>query len=553
MRSDTIKKGARCAPHRSLLRAAGLKEDDFEKPFIAVVNSYNDIIPGHVHLKELGETAKKVIRQNNAVPFEFNVIGVDDGIAMGHSGMFYSLPSRELIADSIETMVEAHKFDGMLLIGNCDKIVPGMLMASARLDIPTVYVSGGPMKAGNYRGKKIDLVSVFEGVGRFSNGEIDEQELKVLEQNACPTCGSCAGMFTANSMNCIAEALGIALPGNGTVLATDPRRKALIEAAARCIVELVKKNITSRRILTKKSFDNAVVLDMAFGGSTNTILHILAIANEAGVEYTLDDIDRISEATPYIVKVSPSDPNVHIEDVERSGGVSAILSELAKKNLISLDALTVTGKTLGENIKNAKKLPNGVIRDIDKPFLSGMSIRILRGSLAPLGAVVKTGGVDESCFRFVGRAKVFDNEEDAIQAILGDAIQAGDVVIIRYVGPVGAPGMPEMLSPTSAIVGKGLGTKVALITDGRFSGGTRGLCIGHVCPEAARGGPIALVENGDEIYVDIISGKIELRVSDEDLAERRSSLKPFKLRIKSRWLERYVRHVTHASKGAVLE
>ena len=554
MRSDAIKSGVERAPHRGLLRATGLSENDFEKPFIAVANSYIDIVPGHVHLRELGDIAKKAIRSAGGVPFEFNTIGVDDGIAMGHIGMRYSLPSRELIADSIETMVEAHQFDGLICIGNCDKIVPGMLMAAMRLNIPTIYVSGGPMRAGKIDGKSADLITIFEGVGKFSTGSITQEQLKRIEQLACPSCGSCAGMFTANSMNCISEVLGLALPGTGTILATDPRRKELVEKAGKRIVELVHGNIKPLDLITPRSFDNAFCLDLAFGGSSNTVLHLLAIAREAGITYDLKRINSLAERTPCIVKISPSDPNLHVEDVDRAGGISAIAKELANiKDLLFLDAMTVTGKSLWENIKDSQILDSSVIRNISNPHSSQGGLRILFGNLAPLGAVVKSGGVEKDNWQFTGPAKCFDSEDQAMKAIMSKKILEGDVVVIRYEGPKGGPGMPEMLSPTSAIFGQGLGKKVALITDGRFSGGTRGLCIGHISPEAAEGGPIALLQDGDSISIDLAKGLIEHSIPVPELSARKKSLPKFSPKITKGWLLRYTKLVTNASKGGVLE
>jgi len=553
LRSDEVRVGAGRAPHRSLLRATGVKEDDFSKPFIAVANSYTDIVPGHVHLKVLGEIAKQAIREAGGVPFEFNTIGVDDGIAMGHIGMRYSLPSRELIADSVETMMEAHRFDGMLCIANCDKIVPGMLMAAMRINVPMLYVSGGPMAAGKLDGKAIDLISVFEGVGQHSAGKLSDEQLYKIEKLACPGCGSCAGLFTANSMNCLAEALGLALPGNGTILATDPKRKELVKAAGRRIVGLVNENLKPRDIMNEKSIDNAFALDMAFGGSTNTVLHTLAIANEAGIRYDLKNINRLAWKVPHIVKVSPSDPNVHMEDVDRAGGVSAILKEISRvPGLLALGQKTVTGKTLGENIKDAKILDGKIIRTVENAHSKIGGLRVLSGNLAPEGAVIKAAGVDRDCWHFKGSAKCYDSEPEAMKAILAKQVREGDVVVIRYEGPKGGPGMPEMLSPTSAIVGLGLGKKVALITDGRFSGGTRGIAIGHISPEAAEGGPIALIQDGDEIEIDIENECISLNVPESVLAERKRKHKAFVPKIKTGYLARYARLVTNAGRGAAL-
>ena len=477
MRSDTIKKGFDKAPHRSLLKATGsiVSNNDFRKPFIGISNSYNELIPGHSHLQELGKIAKEEVRKAGGVPFEFNTIGVCDGIAMGHIGMRYSLASRELIADSVETVAEAHRLDGLVCIPNCDKITPGMMMAALRINIPVIFVSGGPMKAGRTpSGKTVDLISVFEAVGQFSAGTIDENELESIEENACPGCGSCSGMFTANSMNCLSEALGFALPGNGTILAIDPRRNDLVREASRRIVDLVNKNIRPRDILTRNALLNAFALDFAMGGSTNTILHTLAIANEAELDFDFSELNALSAKTPYICKVSPATMAVHIEDVDRAGGVSAILHELSKiEGLLDLSALTVTGKTLGENIADAEITDNTVIRSIEDPYSATGGLAVLYGNLAPQGAVVKTGAVSPEMMNHTGPAKIYDCQDDAIKGIMESDVKSGDVVVIRYEGPKGGPGMPEMLSPTSAIMGRGLGDSVALITDGRFSGGSR--------------------------------------------------------------------------------
>jgi len=555
MRSDTIKKGFERAPHKSLLKATGLKDEDFNKPFIGVCNSYIDLIPGHVHLQEYGRRVKAAIRKAGGVPFEFNTIGVDDGIAMGHVGMNYSLPSRELIADSVETVAMAHCLDGLVCIPNCDKIVPGMLMAATRLDIPTIFVSGGPMKAGvSAKGESIDLITVFEGVGKLKAGLIDAAELKDLEDNACPSCGSCSGMFTANSMNCLMEALGMALPGNGTVLAVDPRRNDLIEHVGQCILDLIRRDVKPSDILTKSSFRNAFVLDMAMGGSTNTILHTFAIAHEAGVELDLQEINALADRVPYLCKVSPASRTVHIEDVDRAGGVSAILAELARiPDLLDLDRPTVNGKTLGENIAGAERLDSAVIRSLENPYSQRGGLAVLYGNLAPMGAVIKTGGVEEKMWRHSGPARVFDSEEDCISAISNGKIQRGDVVVIRYEGPKGGPGMPEMLSPTSAIMGMGLGDSVALITDGRFSGGTRGACIGHVSPEAAAKGPIAALKEGDTIHIDLHQRTLNVELSQEEIDRGLAALTPFQSKFKRGWLARYIEFVTSANTGAVMK
>ena len=553
MRSDIVKKGFERAPHRSLLRACGLSDEDFNKPFIGVANSYIDIIPGHVHLREFAQIVKDAIREAGGVPFEFNVIGVDDGIAMGHSGMHFSLPSRELIADSIETVVEAHKLDALVCIPNCDKIVPGMMMAAARLNIPTIFISGGPMAAGHTPdGKPIDLATAFEAVGAVSRGLMTETELKVIEENACPSCGSCSGMFTANSMNCLAEALGIALPGNGSILAIDPRRQELARQAGKQIIKLLEADLKFRDIVNQETIENAFTLDIAMGGSSNTILHLLAIAYEAGIEFPLEKIDEISRKTPTLCKLAPAS-SYHMEDLDRAGGVSAILKELAKKGLLHLDRPTVNLKTLGEVIEEAEIKDPQVIRPITDPYSESGGLAILFGNLAPDGAVVKAAAVDPKIMVHKGKAVVFESEEEAIDGIMGGKVKAGDVVVIRYEGPKGGPGMREMLSPTSAIMGMGLGDKVSLITDGRFSGATRGACIGHVSPEAAAGGPIGIVKDGDEILIDIPNRKLELLISEEEFQRRMANFKPKQKPINSRWLRRYAKHVTSANKGAILD
>lgn len=556
MRSDLVKKGIDKAPHRSLLRATGVikSNDDFNKPFIGVVNSYIDLIPGHVHLQEFGKIVKETVREAGGVPFEFNTIGVDDGIAMGHIGMRYSLPSRELIADSVETVVEAHRLDGIVCITNCDKIVPGMLMAAVRIDIPVVFVSGGPMKAGvTSKGVKTDLISVFEGVGKYQAGEIDDEELLELETVSCPGCGSCSGMFTANSMNCLMEALGIALPGNGTILAVDDDRKKLVKQAAEQIMTLVEKDIKPSDILSRESFLNAFALDMAMGGSTNTILHGLAIAIEAGIDFDLHELNELAAKVPYICKVSPATPFVHMEDVHEAGGISAILNEISKTGILHLDKMTVTGKTLGVNIKDAEIKNDRIIRRLENPYSKTGGLAVLFGNLAPEGSIVKIGAVDEKMLVHKGPARIYNSQEEAIKGIANKEVQPGDVVVIRYEGPQGGPGMPEMLSPTSAIMGMGLGDKVALLTDGRFSGGTRGACIGHVSPEAAEKGPIAALQEGDMIFLDIPNKILRVELTDEEIEERLNKLPDFEPKIKSGYLARYSKMVTSASKGAVLK
>jgi len=554
MRSDMIKKGFERAPHRSLLRATGViqSEDDFNKPFIAIANSYTDIVPGHAHLNVFGEVVRKAVRAAGGVPFMFHTIGVDDGIAMGHAGMKYSLASRELIADAVETMVSAHRFDGMICIPNCDKIVPGMLNAAMRLNVPTIFVSGGPMKAGvTPDGRVVDLMSVFEGVGAYRAGKIDDASLTELEQFGCPTCGSCSGMFTANSMNCLCEALGMALPGNGTILAVDPRRAELAARAARQLMVLVELDLRPRDIVTPQAIDNAFALDMAMGGSTNTVLHTLALAREAGVDYPIARLNEVAERVPNICKVSPSS-NYHIEDVERAGGVSAILWELFKRpGILHGDAMTVTGKTLLENVQGAESQDQAVIRPLSNPYSARGGLAILFGNLAPDGGAVKAAGILPEMMRHRGPAVVFDSHDEANAGILNGKVKAGDVVVIRYEGPKGGPGMQEMLAPTSNIMGMGLGTSVALITDGRFSGATRGACIGHVSPEAAAGGPIGLIRDGDMITLDIPARRLDVDVSDEELARRRAEWQPVRRELTG-WLKRYAAMVTSGSQGAVL-
>ena len=553
MRSDQIKRGVERAPHRALLKATGLTDADMGKPFIAIVNSYVDVVPGHVHLQEFGRLVKEAVRAAGGVPFEFNTIGVDDGIAMGHLGMKYSLPSRELIADCVETMIEAHRFDGMVCIPNCDKIVPGMLMAAVRVDIPAIFVSGGPMKAGlTPEGETIDLISVFEGVGAYQAGTIDARRLKVLEDFACPSCGSCSGMFTANSMNCLMEALGLALPYNGSALARTPEREDLARRAAQLVLELVEKQITPSMIVTPEALDDAFALDMAMGGSTNTVLHALAIAHEAGIEYPLARINAVADRVPHLCKVSPSG-KWHMEDVHRAGGVPAILAEVAAGgNTLHLDRLTVTGMSLRESIAGASIKDPEVIRRRENAHSPRGGLAILFGNLAPKGAVIKSGGVSPSLQKHNGPARIYESQEDAMRGIMQREVQPGDVVVVRYEGPKGGPGMQEMLSPTSAIMGLGLGEKVALVTDGRFSGGTRGMCIGHISPEAAARGPIAALQPGDVVEIDLTTRTLNVRLSDEEIQERLTALPPFEPKIQSKWLRRYSHFVTSADTGAVL-
>lgn len=554
MRSDTVKKGFDKAPHRALLRATGLQDEDFHKPFVAIVNSYVDVVPGHVHLQEFGKLVKDAVRAAGAVPFEFNTIGVDDGIAMGHMGMKYSLPSRELIADCVETMIEAHRFDAMVCIPNCDKIVPGMLLAAMRVNVPTIFVSGGAMKAGmTPEGEAIDLISVFEGVGAFSAGKIDEKRLLTLEKFACPSCGSCSGMFTANSMNCLMEVLGLALPFNGSALAKTPEREALAKQAAAQIMTLIERDIKPRDIVTAEAIDDAFALDMAMGGSSNTVLHTLALANEAGVDYPLTRINAVADKVPHICKVSPAG-KWHMEDVHRAGGIPAILNEIQwGTGMLHFDRLTVTGKTLGESIHGCDIKDEEVIRRYDNAHSKRGGLSILFGNLAPNGAVVKVGGVSEAMMKFEGPAVIFESQDEAMAGILAGKVKAGDCVVVRYEGPKGGPGMQEMLSPTSAIMGQGLGDKVALITDGRFSGGTRGACIGHVSPEAAARGPIAALQPGDIVQIDLVARTLNVKLSEAEIESRLAALPKFEPNVKSKWLKRYSHFVTSADTGAVLQ
>jgi len=555
MNSDQIKSGWERAPHRSLLRATGVKSEDFGKPFIGVCNSYTQIIPGHVHLNKVAEFVKREIRKAGGVPFEFNTIGICDGIAMGHGGMKYSLPSRELIADSVESMLKAHCFDALICIPNCDKIVPGMLMGALRANVPTLMVSGGPMAAGKTpAGKAVDLISVFEAVAAHRRGAMSDADLSVCEECACPGPGSCSGMFTANSMNCLCEAIGIALPGNGTVLAVNPARRRLYRRAARRIVEMAQAGGPQpRALITAASLDNAFALDMAMGGSSNTVLHALALAHEAGVTYDLQRINDISRRCPNICKVAPSSP-FHVEDVDRAGGVSAILREIAAiPGLVNKDCPTVTGKTIGQNIARAKVTDRAVIRTVADAYSADGGLTILWGNLAEQGAVVKKAGVAANMLQFEGEAVIFDSQEAACEGILAGQVKAGHVVVIRYEGPRGGPGMQEMLGPTSYIMGQGLGESVALITDGRFSGGTRGACIGHVSPEAAEGGLIGLLRNGDRIRLDIPGHTLEAKLSADEIARRRAGWQAPPPKVRSGYLDRYARLVRNAGTGAVLE
>jgi len=550
--SHQVTKGLERAPHRSLLYALGYTPEELKRPLVGIANSQNEIVPGHLHLDRIAEAVKAGVRMAGGTPIEFHTIAICDGIAMGHQGMKYPLASRELIADSVEAMAVAHQFDGLVLIPSCDKSVPGMLMAAARLNLPAVVVSGGPMLAGRYGGEDADLNTVFEAVGQFAVGKISEAELTAIEQAACPGCGSCSGMFTANTMNCLSEALGIALPGNGTIPAVHADRIRLAKRAGIRVMALIETNLRPRDILTREAFENAIRLDMAVGGSTNTVLHLPAIAHEAEVELPLTLFDEINASTPYLAKLSPAGP-LHIQDLHEAGGVSAMLKELSKRDLLHLDRPTVTGRTLGQNIADAQILRPDVIHPIDDPIAPTGGIAILWGNLAPEGAVVKAAAVAPEMRAHEGPARVFAGEEEAVQAILGGKIHPGDVVVIRYEGPKGGPGMREMLIPTSAIAGMGLDDKVALLTDGRFSGASRGAAIGHISPEAMEGGPIGLVEEGDRIRVDIPGHQLALLVSEEELARRRARWQPIPPRVTRGYLARYAALVTSASMGAVLK
>ena len=559
MRSDEVKKGHSRAPHRSLLRATGLQDEDFDKPFIGIANSFIELIPGHYFLNKVGAIIKDEIKKNGCVPFEFNTIGVDDGIAMGHDGMLFSLPSRELIANSIETVMNAHKLDAMIAIPNCDKIVPGMIMGALRVDVPTVFVSGGPMAKGYTKdGEPIDLATAFEAVGKFEAGDITEEELKDIECNACPSGGSCSGMFTANSMNTLMEAMGIALPGNGTILALTKEREELYRKAARRICEIAKseaalEKFKLRNILNENAVKNAFAVDMAMGGSSNTVLHMLAIAKEAGVDFNLENINAISKKVSHIAKISPSLSTVHMEDINDAGGVCAVMKEMSKRgDDILLDNLTVTGENILERIADAEITNTDVIHTIDNPYSEVGGLAILYGNLAKEGAVIKTAGITGDRV-ITGTAVCFDGQAEAIKGIVTGQVKAGNVVVIRYEGPKGGPGMQEMLAPTSLIMGMGLGDKVALITDGRFSGATRGASIGHVSPEAAEGGLIGLLQDGDEIHIDVDQYILQANISDEEIAKRKANFVPVKKPLTSRWLGQYRSLVTNASNGAILK
>lgn len=551
MRSDLVKKGLERAPHRSLFKAMGYTDAELERPLIGIANAANSIVPGHMGLDKITAAVEAGIRMAGGTPVNFGVIGVCDGIAMGHAGMRYSLASRELIADSVEVMAEAHAFDGLVLVPNCDKIVPGMLMAAARINIPSILISGGPMLAGRYQGKAVDLNTVFEGIGAVQAGKMTSLELAAIEEAACPGCGSCSGMFTANSMNCMAEVLGLALPGNGTIPAVSAARIRLAKEAGMQIVRLVEAELKPRDILTLAAFRNALTVDMALGCSTNTVLHLPAIAHETGLKLSLEMINNISDNTPHLCHLRPGGPH-HVEDLDEAGGVAALMRELAKGELLDLSALTVNLKSVGENIKKAVNRRSDVIRSLEAPYHQKGGLAILWGNLAPQGAVVKQGAVLPAMLSHTGPARVFDSEEAAVNVILSGGINAGDVIVIRYEGPKGGPGMREMLTPTSAVVGMGLDDSVALVTDGRFSGATRGAAIGHISPEAAEGGPIALVKEGDEVRIDIPGQKIELLVSEDELAARKVAWQP-KGRTVTGYLSRYAKLVTSAATGAILE
>jgi len=550
MRSDVIKKGISRAPHRSLLKALGITDEEMKRPFIGVAQAANEIIPGHLHLKHIAQAAKDGIRMAGGIPFEFSTIGVCDGLAMNHEGMKYSLPSRELIADSVEIMAKAHAFDALVLVPNCDKIVPGMIMGALRVNIPTILVSGGPMLAGFCQGKNIALSNVFEAVGKFQTGSISEQELKEVENYACPGIGSCAGLYTANSMNIWAEAVGIALPGNGTIPAVDARRIRLAKHTGIRIMDLFEKDVKFLDIITKKTIENAIAVEMALGGSSNTMLHSLAIAFEAGIPFDIDDFNRIGEQVPQLCSLSPAG-EYHIQDLDRAGGISALLKELSRKKIINLGEITVTGKNIDQNIENAFILDNEVIRTIENSYNPKGGIVFLKGNLAPQGAVVKSSAIHSSMLRHEGPARVFESEEESTKAILEGKIKKGDVIVIRYEGPKGGPGMREMLTPTSAIAGMGLDKDVALITDGRFSGATRGASIGHIAPEAAAGGPIAIVREGDIIKIDIPQKRLDLKIEDEEIKQRLDKLKLPSFTAKSGYLKYYTNFVGSADKGAV--
>ena len=551
MRSDNVKKGSERAPNRSLFYALGYTPEELERPLIGVVSAYSEIVPGHMHLDKLAQAVKSGVEMAGGTPILIPAIGVCDGIAMGHVGMKYSLASRELICDSVETMLMAHQLDGLVLVPNCDKIVPGMVMAAVRMDVPAVVCSGGPMLSGTYGGESVSLSKMFEAVGAYKAGHITDAQLEDCTENCCPSCGSCSGMYTANSMNCLCEAIGLALPGNGTIPAPYSKRLQLGKRAGMAIMDLVRRGVTARQIGTERSIRNALTCDMALGCSTNTVLHLLAIAYEAGVPLDLKLFNEISAATPNLCHLAPAGPT-HMSDLYAAGGIAAVQAELAKAGLLDLDVMTVTGKTLGENIQGARNLDTNAIRPIDDPFSLTGGLQILWGNLAPDGCVVKRSAVAEEMLRHTGPARVFDGEEDAIAAIYAGKIVPGDVVVIRYEGPSGGPGMREMLNPTSALAGMGLDKTVALITDGRFSGASRGASIGHVSPEAAAGGPICLVQEGDSITIDIPAASITLEVSEEELSRRRAVWEAPEPKVKTGWLSRYARMVSSADLGAVM-
>jgi len=552
MRSDIMKKGLERAPHRSLCKAMGYTDEELARPIIGIANSANEVIPGHIHLDKIASAVKMGVAMAGGTPMEFSTIGVCDGIAMGHQGMKYSLISRELIADSVEVMATALPFDGLVMICNCDKIVPGMLMAMLRINIPAIIISGGPMLAGNIGDKPIDLISVFEGVGARQAGKITEEELAELEDMACPGPGSCSGMFTANSMNCLSEALGLGLPGNGTIPAVSAARLRLAKEAGKKIMYLVEKDIKPRDIATEKAFENAIHVEMALGSSTNTVLHLPAIAHEAGIGLDLNLFNNISSRTPNLCRISPAGPS-HIEDLDRAGGIPAVMGELVKNDLLDLGQMTVTGKTVKDNIGEARSLDKDIIRPLDSPYSPDGGLAILFGNLAPDGAVVKKSAVDPSMLKHSGPARIFESEEDAMKSIMDNRISKGDVVVVRYEGPKGGPGMREMLSPTSAIAGVGLDKDVALITDGRFSGGTRGAAIGHISPEAQEGGPIAIIREGDIIEIDIPERSLNVRLSKEEIANRLKEWSRPDYKVKKGYLYRYAKQVTSANTGAVFE
>lgn len=552
MKSDLVLKGVERAPHRSLFKAMGYTDEELSRPLIAIANSANEIIPGHIHLDTIVAAVKAGIRIAGGTPIEFGVIGVCDGIAMGHEGMKYSLASRELIADSIESMVVAHAFDGVVFVPNCDKIVPGMLMAAGRLNLPSIVISGGPMLAGNYNGSRVDLNSMFEGVGAVSAGKITEAELRELEEVSCPGCGSCSGMFTANTMNCLTEVLGMGLPGNGTIPAVDARRVRLAKAAGMKILELIRSDVRPRTVMTEKAFANAFTVDMAIGGSTNTVLHLPAIAHELGITLDLEWINDISKKTPHLAYLRPGGFH-HIQDLDEAGGIPAVMSVLNEQGLIHTELPTVTGKTVGENIAAVKVKRADVIHSLETAYHEQGGLAILWGNLAPAGCVVKQSAVAPEMMRHEGPARVFDSEDEAIKAILSGKISSGDIIVIRYEGPKGGPGMREMLSPTSAIAGMGLDKEVALLTDGRFSGASRGASIGHISPEAMEGGPIALIQEGDRIKIDIPGKRVDLLVSEEELSRRQAAWRQPEPRIKTGYLSRYSKLVTSANTGAVLK